>query len=95
MANISGASNLDRFRLETTFHGDHVIHTTYNSNLAAVDTKWTKKRRIGSGAYGIVTLEENERGQLRAVKRITLGVGEIDYYRELKALSSLTDVRTH
>lgn len=91
----------DRYKLETTFYDGYVIHTTYKTDLAArqrrvaVREKWIEKKELGSGGSGVVTLEEEEGGQLRAVKRIPRGGGNIDHSRELKALWKLRDVGIH
>lgn len=99
MKTTSRTAKLDRYKLETAFHADHsVTHTTYKTDLAArqrktaVRTKWTEKRKLGSGGFGIVVLQEAEGGQLRAVKKLPQGLGKIDYSRELKVLSKVADV---
>lgn len=91
-------SELDRHKLETTFYDNHVVHTTYITNLATrqrrvpVKSKWIEKGLIGSGAFGIVALEEDEKGQLRAVKRYSRGLSNVNYTQELKQLVNLKEV---
>lgn len=99
MLSATRASKLDHYKLETTFHADQTVtHTTYKADLAAgerktaVRTKWTEKRKLGSGGFGIVVLQESESGQLRAVKKLPQGLGKIDYSREVKVLSKVADV---
>lgn len=91
-------SGLDRHKLETTFYDDHVVHKTYITNLATrqrrvpVKSKWTEKRLISSGGFGIVALEEDEKGQLRAVKRYSQGLRNVNHTQELKQLVDLKEV---
>lgn len=92
-----------RYKLETDFQDDHIVHTTYTTDPTArqrrariaVKTKWVEKKTLGSGGHGIVSLQEDEEGNLRAVKRLPLGMHKIDYSQELKALSELSDVNIH
>lgn len=93
-------SRLDRSKFDTTFSDGSVTHTTYVTDLAgghrktAVQTTWTDGKRIGSGGFGIVILQEAEGGKLRAVKKILKGFGKIDYSRELTVMSKVAHVRT-
>lgn len=93
------SSKVDRYKLETVIYEDHVIHTTYRTDLAsgqrkvAVGEKWMRRKEIGIGGFGVVFLEEEEReSKLRAVKRLPLGLRNVDYSRELNTLAKLTDV---
>lgn len=89
---------VDRYKLETVIYEDHVVHTTYKTDLAArqrkvtVEEKWTRKKEIGVGGFGVVLLEQEEGGQLRAIKKLPLGLPNVDYSRELNTLARLTDV---
>lgn len=89
---------VDRYKLKTVIHKDHVIHTTYRTDLAAgqrkieVEERWTRKEEIGVGGFGVVLLEEERGGKLRAVKQLQLGLPNVDYSRELNTLAKLTDV---
>lgn len=83
------------YKLQTDFHNDHVIHSTYIANAPTrppVQTKWTDQRILGSGGYGVVSLQTDEAGTLRAVKRLPIGLRSMDYSRELKALAKVSDV---
>lgn len=65
------------------------------ANVAS-SAKWVEKKWLGSGGYGIVTLQEKEGGgQLRAVKKVAREMGKANRSQELKALSKLMDVRIH
>ncbi|KAL0635177.1 hypothetical protein Q9L58_005902 [Maublancomyces gigas] len=84
---------LDRFKLETSFGIDTVTHTTYRTDLAAqerrtiVQTTWTDKKKLGSGGFGVVILQEaGNGGKLRAVKKIYTGTGTIDFSREVSVM---------
>lgn len=95
----SDTAKSNQYKLETTFHGDYVIHTTYGSDLASgrrvveIKTKWKRKEVIGEGAFGTVWLEEEEaRGELRAVKRMSNRARNFNCSRELYTLKKLMDV---
>lgn len=93
-----------KHKLETIFHEDYVIHTTYEPDLEAgepgknveVKKKWTLGETIGSGGFGVVLLQKEEKGQLRAVKRLhrdLMSPGKIDFFRrELDTLAALKAV---
>lgn len=88
-----------RYKLETTFHGDSVIHTTYGSDLVSgrrtieIKTKWKRTKDIGEGGFGVVWLEEEEtRRDLRAVKRLANRTGNFGCSRELYTMAKLKDV---
>lgn len=89
----------DRYRLETVVDDGSVIHTTYTTDLESrqrrtrVETRWTDRRTLGTGGFGVVVLQGTEGGQLRAVKKLLKGMGNIDYSRELKVLSKVEHVR--
>lgn len=93
-----GVSKLDRYKLETAFYEDHVVHTTSKTDRAAgqrkteVKTKWKRKKEIGVGGFGVVWLEEEDEGELRAVKRLPLRCRNVDYSSELSTMAKLTDV---
>lgn len=70
----------NEYKLETEFHGDNVVHRTYKwersgSRRLWETSTWKKKRKIGSGNFGTVWLQEREgeegEEQLRAVKMIS------------------------
>lgn len=72
-------SNLDRFKLETSFGDGSVTHTTYTTNRKApVQTTWKDSKTIRSGGFGVVILQEADGGQLRAVKKIYNRTGKMD-----------------
>lgn len=96
----SAGIKLDRHKLATAFCDGSVIHKTYRTDLATgqrmipVLTKWTDRKILGSGGFGTVVLQQAEGGQCRAVKKLLKGFGMVDYSRELKALSKVTEVCT-
>lgn len=89
---------IDKYKLETTVLDGSVIHTTYKTDLESrqrrtvVQTKWTDKKKLGSGGFGIVVLQEAEGGKVRAVKKLLKGMANIDYSRELTVLSKVAHV---
>lgn len=93
-------SNLDRFKLETSFGDGSVTHTTYTTDLtrgvrrAPVLTTWNDSKTIGSGGFGTVILQEADRGQLRAVKKIYNRTGERDFSMELSVMAEVAHVCT-
>lgn len=93
-------SRVNRYKLESTFGEDSVVHTTYRTDLAArerntaVQTKWTDGRILGSGGFGMVIIQQTDSGELRAVKKILKGGGKVDYSRELSVLTKMAHVRT-
>lgn len=95
-------SKLDRYKLETVFEGDDVVHTEYTSDLATgqrkveVKRRWRWERDIGEGGFGVVWLEKEVGGkaELRAVKRVGHLFRGIDWSRELTALAKVKEVST-
>lgn len=91
---------LDHYKLETEFHDNYVVHTTYEWELSAKrpqeSSAWVGQKKIGSGGFGSVWLEkEKETGQLRAVKRLGRGTLEsMNFSQELLALIRLKDAST-
>lgn len=91
----SMTAKLDLYKLDATFHGDTVVHTTgvvRGPRIAALETTWKRMGIIGAGGFGVVWREKEEQsGQLRAVKVIPrMGLN----IREVKALVEVQDVRT-
>lgn len=93
-------TNIDLFKLKTTFHPDHVVHTAIaaEGGLVGVKTTWKEVRRIGGGGFGSVGLEKGVVGgkeKLRAVKRLSRDFYRnvrIDFSREVRALIAVRDV---
>lgn len=89
-------TTLDKYKFRTTFHPDSVEHTTHTSNLRSrqrrveVKTKWTREKELGSGAFGVVWKEREEKSkELRAVKIILRRLINV---REVEALAELQNV---
>lgn len=93
------------FLLAATFHHHSVTHPLPSpSHLPSPHQSstpqhsqagtWADTRHIGSGGFGSVSLQtcrcDNEY-QLRAVKKLPLGMRGVDYNRELKSLTALSD----
>lgn len=80
------------------FCGDHVVHTTHDEpGSAGVETRWTSGEKIGAGGFGIVLRHQDDKGQLRAVKKLyrhILTAKKIDVSRELGTLAKLKSVGT-
>lgn len=93
-------SKLDRFKLETSFGDGSVTHTTYRSDMATrqrrapIQTTWTDKKTLGSGGFGVVSLQQTDGGELRAVKKIFTGTGQIDFSREVTVMIKVAHVCT-
>lgn len=91
---------LGHYKLETEFHDGYVVHTNYEWDYSVRRVKnyvkWKRGKTLGKGAFGEVWLEEEEAGELRAVKclerhsEILIDAGVT---RELLALITLTEVR--
>lgn len=80
---------LDRYKLDSLFDGDTVVHTTFES-VVEVKTSWKRERKLGSGAFGVVWREKKEESEeLRAVKVIPRQHVNL---REVEALVALQDV---
>lgn len=95
---IGLSSKANRYKLESAIYENRVVHTMYKTNLAArqrnvpIEEEWTRKKEIGAGGFGVVFLEEETGGRLRAVKRLPLTIRNVDYSRELNTLAKLADV---
>src|SRR6266498_1973428 len=92
---------IDHFKLEADFLPDCVQHTILKSDTKLlkrrfrVVQRWKRRRVLGHGAFGIVWLESEQKGALRAVKEISKATAErlkLDYRRELCALVKLSKV---
>lgn len=83
------------FKLETTFHEDHVIHKQGDAT-ANNAVKWARVKVLGEGGQGIVYLETSEtQPQLIAVKKIPqrhMRAHSLDIKQELHALIAVKDV---
>lgn len=95
----SETAKFNRYKLKTAFHDGYVIHTTHGSDLVSgrrkveIKTKWNRKKDLGEGGFGVVWLEEEEtKGELRAVKRMSNRAGNFGCSRELYTLTKLKDV---
>jgi hypothetical protein len=93
---------IERYKLQTEFSPGRssVVHTTviYKSSPVSgarraveVKTPWRETRELGSGGFGVVSLQRTADGQCRAVKRVLRG-GGVSSRTELMALSMALDV---
>lgn len=61
------AARLSRYKLQTEFYPNTVVHTTHRSDLklglrkTVVKATWTREDELGSGAFGVVWSEVNIR----------------------------------
>lgn len=97
---------IDYFELNAVYNSDtnstrEVTQTSDRGKFkrqVTIVKEWKRStKRLGRGAYGIVWLEHNHEGEeFRAVKEIPKGTPstplDIDYKRELLALSRLSKV---
>lgn len=89
---VSKAMVVDKYKLDSVFYDDSVVHTTCltEGQQIVLKTRWRRETRLGSGAFGTVWREREDRsGQVRAVKvipRLQVNV------REVEALVALQDV---
>lgn len=90
---------LDSYKLETEFHDGYVVNRIYEWEYSVRREKglekWKRGKSLGVGASGAVWLEQEDGGQLRAVKclqREPAGLIEVGVTRELLALITLADV---
>ena len=91
---------IDHFRLDAEYHDDFtlIFSPVPGRRNAKREDKWSKKKALGQGSFGIVWLEENfceGKQNLRAVKEVRKGLGhgagfKIDYARELYAMAKLS-----
>lgn len=73
-----------------TQHVQYVPGSTLERRRVRKEERWGKKKELGSGAFGVVWLEEcirgDGKGKVRAVKKIQK-LGGNSYYRELEAIA--------
>lgn len=89
----SQLSQFDQYKLHNTeVYEGYCTHTvTCETGSGGKTEKWSKGKTLGEGAFGIVWLEREERGALRAVKQISK-THILMNERELLALSALKAV---
>lgn len=91
MASLTATLNL--YKVDSTFEGDTVVHTTgivCGPRIVALKTTWKRMEILGAGAFGVVWCEQEEDGGgLRAVKVIPRKELNI---REVHALVEVQDV---
>lgn len=93
---MTSIAKFARYKLNTVFDGDIVIHTTTKPDLRTgrrnveITTRWRRGNKIASGGYGAVWREKDEEsGELRAVKIV---LKQKLNHRELDALAEVQDV---
>lgn len=90
-------STLENFKIETQFGDGYVVHTTYKWEFSTrgrgQSSKWEEVGLIGSGAFGSVWLEKEQKGGLlRAVKRLPrASLIKTGFSQELLALITVGD----
>lgn len=99
---------VQELKLETSFSPSYTQHTFNKRGTSGrewkirVQERWTRKRRLGQGAFGTVWLETCDRPArrhsptVRAVKEIPIDVTvteKVDYYRELEAVMKFSQDR--
>ena len=90
-ANLTDLVQLSQ--IETHFHDGYVQHLFgYVSGRRKVrkEEKWAPEKKLGQGAFGVVTLERciegDRKDDLRAVKRVPKSEHN-DYFKELEAVA--------
>lgn len=101
----SEAEILSRYKLDTVFYHNAVVHITYRSDQLEewrrVDTKvrWENDGDLGAGAFGVVSRQRQEgSGKLRAVKTISkrqMNIREVEAMVELQDVCSTTLLHLH
>lgn len=93
---MASTSLPDRFKLDTIFDGDTVVHKPRNvsdSEPSELEMIWHRDGKLGAGAYGVVWRERGEgsaTGKLRAVKVISkqqINLWEVEALIELRGVS--------
>lgn len=93
---MASTSLPDRFKLDTVFDGDTVVHKPRNvsdSEPSELEMIWHRDGKLGAGAYGVVWRERGEgsaTGKLRAVKVISkqqINLWEVEALIELRGVS--------
>lgn len=91
------SAGLSRYKLQTEFYPNTVVHTTHKSDLnrglrkRLFKATWRRHNELGSGAFGVVWSEVNTATKdWRAVKIISKAC--FKDFRELDALAELQDV---
>lgn len=99
---MSSISDLiDHFKLDTQFYDNYTQHIFRQSDSARgqrrvkVKKRWYRRDKIGQGGFGTVWREEEQAGEVRAVKEIPRQgplQSRIDYQKELLAMAKLSKV---
>lgn len=77
---------------EHAYSKGSVVHSTYKPGLPETKIEWKREKVIGSGGFGIVWLEKNGGGELRAVKSLPKRNFKANFLREVDALAELRNV---
>ena len=94
---------IEHFKLDVVFFPDDTRHIFYHSDgrqnqrKVKVVNKWIKQQELGEGGCGTVWLENDSKGDERAVKQISKGFclrNQIDYKKEILAMAKLTKVHS-
>lgn len=98
----SSSDLIEFFKLETRFLDDCIEHTRVIPDPARERRKpikevkqWRRVRELGEGGFGIVWLEKEQGGELRAIKEIRKRdqqSNRIDISRELLAMAYFSRV---
>jgi hypothetical protein len=87
---------VEHFKLETQFFPEYVVHHLSDLAHGNVAQTWSRRKILGQGGFGMVWLEDEKAGTLRAVKEVRKYAMEklsVDYQKELIALAKLSKVR--
>ena len=85
-----------RFTSSYTEHPHRVTDVSRGIRNAIHVQQWSRQKELGRGGFGIVYLESEKSGRLRAVKQVPKKTGPtmtMDYLREILAMARCSKVR--
>jgi hypothetical protein len=94
---------VSRYKLRTFFENDFTEHHRITSDRTrgvrryTEVQKWYRVKELGRGGFGVVFLEEDAAGELRAVKDVRKqnnGSQTVDWFRELLAMAYFSTVQS-
>ena len=98
-ASVDVGSHYDYLKIKAEVLPDRTRHVEYISTDGVQKPKkiirdWVQVRELGSGAHGVVWMEQADNGALRAVKHLQKSQRVSSYLREVVAMTKLSKVTT-